>query len=76
MLTIVRSFSELNFNDLYRYDTSLLLWTNLSIPKYGTPPSPRYDFGFDFVVDKIYLFGGFDDGRNPLVLTNFALAIG
>jgi hypothetical protein len=51
-----------NLNDLYQYNTANLLWTNLSIPSYGIPPSPRYSFGFDCIADRIYLFGGFDDG--------------
>jgi hypothetical protein len=61
-----RATSEFYFDDLYRYDKSILMWINLSNPSDGNPPSPRYDFGIDFAAsDGIYVFGGLNDGSSP-----------
>ena len=45
------------FNDLHRFDPATMTWALLS-PR-GSPPSPRYGFGFAAAGDgALYAFGG------------------
>ena len=40
------------------YDPATAVWTNLSAPLLGTPPSSRYYHGFASDGDKLYVHGG------------------
>lgn len=53
--------------DLHEYDIALAIWTDLSSPSTGTPPSARTNMGLAHSVGKLYVFGGYD-GIMPLPL--------
>lgn len=59
-----RSASGTLINDLYAYDV-VSLWTDLSNPSSGTPPSPRLRMGFAENDGKLYVFGGDVAGHDP-----------
>ena len=45
-------------NDLYLFDVSEGIWSNLSGIVAGSKPAPRVFFGFASSGGKLYLFGG------------------
>jgi hypothetical protein len=46
------------FSDLFRFDPSSLVWTNLTAAARGPRPSARLLAGFAALGDTLYLLGG------------------
>lgn len=61
-------------NDLHEFSPSNLsssgpgIWTDLSFPAHGLPPSPRSAMGFEYWEGRLYVFYGTTGSLRPLVL--------
>lgn len=47
-------------SDLRVYDLLTMIWTDLSTPRFGTPPSARACHGFTSDGGRLYVFGGYE----------------
>ena len=51
-----------DLNDLYMYDIASRSWSNLSCGfGSGQPPGRRNGHGLAALMDRLYVFGGYDD---------------
>jgi N-acetylneuraminic acid mutarotase len=54
-----RNYVNPTFGDLYSFDPTTQVWTDLSIAIKGTPPKARECHGFTSAGGKIYVHGGY-----------------
>mmetsp|Transcript_11498 Transcript_11498/g.27046 ORF Transcript_11498/g.27046 Transcript_11498/m.27046 type:complete len:370 (-) Transcript_11498:132-1241(-) len=63
-------------NDLHAFDVASRTWTDLSVPRSGSPPSPRPWMGMAATGSKLYIFGGWAEGRELDDLHEYDIASG
>ena len=57
-------FAE-NLGDFHMFESSIMMWTELTAKVGGSVPSARWGHGLASVESELYLFGGCDGIGNP-----------
>ena len=59
------------FNDIYQFDPSVVVWTDLTAKVKGQLPTPRAGAGLVSYHRMLYLFGGWDGEGEEAFLVIF-----